>query len=155
VGSGLSVEWPLGIAAERNEGVASAVERTPNSIGYVEFAYALQHELSFAAVKNAAGVFIEPSISSVTEAAAGTMSNGNDLRSSIANAPGKEAYPISTYTWLLVPEKIEGAERKNAITELLRWILTTGQKKCSVLGYAPLPSEVAKQALSSIDLLTR
>jgi phosphate transport system substrate-binding protein len=155
VGVGLTVEWPLGSAAERNEGVAATVERTPNSIGYVEFVYAVQHELSFEAVKNAAGVFIKPSISSVTEAALGTTGNANDLRGSIANAPGKEAYPISTYTWLLIPERIEGAERKSAITELLRWILTTGQKKCSVLGYAPLPTEVAKRALSAVESLPR
>jgi phosphate transport system substrate-binding protein len=155
VGAGLDVKWPMGVAAERNEGVAAAVERTPNSIGYVEFVYAIQHELSFGAVKNAAGVFIKPSISSVTEAAAATMGVGDDLRTSIVNAPGKESYPISTYTWLLVPETIEGAGRKNALSELLRWILTAGQKKCSMLGYAPLPSETAKRALSSIDSLTR
>lgn len=155
VGVGLSIKWPLGIAAERNEGVASTVERTPNSIGYVEFVYAVQHELSFGAVKNAAGEFIKPSISSVTEAAATTMSNGNDLRSSITNAPAKGAYPISTYTWLLIPHKMEVAERQNAISELLRWILTTGQKKCAALGFAPLPSEVAKHALGSINYLTR
>jgi phosphate transport system substrate-binding protein len=153
VGSGLDVKWPMGVAAEWNEGVAATVERTPNSIGYVEFVYAVQHELSFGAVKNAAGVFIKPSISSVTEAAAETAGNGNDVRSSIVNAPGKEAYPISTYTWLLIPGKIDGTERKNAISELLRWILTTGQKKCSMLGYAPLPNEVAKHALSSIETL--
>jgi len=117
--------------------------------------YAIQHELSFGAVKNAAGVFIKPSISSVTEAAAATMGVRDDLRNSIVNAPGKETYPISTYTWLLIPEKIEGAERKNALSELLRWILTAGQKKCSMLGYAPLPSEIAKHAISSIDSLTR
>src|SRR3974390_2956818 len=133
VGAGLNVKWPMGVAAKGNEGVAAAVERTPNSIGYVEFVYAVQHELSFGAVKNAAGVFIKPSIASVTEAAAATMGDRNDLRNSIVNGPGKGAYPISTYTWLLIPEKIEGAERKNAITELQRWILTTGQKKCSML----------------------
>lgn len=153
VGAGPNVEWPMGIAAERNEGVASAVQRTPNSIGYVEFIYAVQHELSFGAIKNAAGLFIKPSISSVTEAAAGAM--GNDLRSSIVNAPGKGAYPISTYAWLLVPEKSEDAERNDAINELLRWILNTGQKKCSAMGYVPLPSEVAKHALDSIESLTR
>lgn len=154
VGAGTDVQWPVGIAAERNEGVASAVQRTPDSIGYVEFIYAVQHELSFGAVQNAKGLFIKPSISSVTEAAATTIGNGNDLRSSITNAPSKEAYPISTYTWLLVPEKIEGAERKNAIAGLLRWILTTGQKKCSALGYAPLPPEVANQALNTVGSLT-
>jgi len=154
VGAGTDVRWPVGIAAQGNEGVASAVQRTPDSIGYVEFIYALQHELSFGAVRNAAGLFIKPSIASVTEAAATATGNRNDLRASITNAPGKEAYPISTYTWLLIPEKIEGADRKNAIAGLLHWILTTGQKKCSALGYAPLPTEVARQALSSVGSLT-
>lgn len=155
VGVGLNVAWPVGITAERNEGVASAVQRTPNSIGYVEFIYAVQHEVIFGAVQNAAGSFVKPSISSVSEAAEKTMGNGKDLRNSIVNAPGKGAYPISTYTWLLVPEKIEGAGRKKAITELLRWILTRGQKKCSALGYVPLPSVVAKHALSSMDSSTK
>jgi phosphate transport system substrate-binding protein len=155
VGVGLNVAWPVGTAAERNEGVASAVQRTPNSIGYVEFIYAVQHEVIFAAVQNAAGLFVKPSISSVSDAAEGARGSGNDLRSSIVNAPGKGAYPISTYTWLLIPEKIEGADKKNAMTELLRWILTTGQKQCSALGYVPLPSAVAKHALSSIDASTK
>lgn len=158
VGSGTTVPWPVGVGAERNEGVAGAVQRTPNSIGYVEFIYAIQHELSFGAVRNAAGQFIKADISSVTEAAtAGTP--GRDFRVSITNAPGEAAYPISTYTWLLLPERIPDKEigdkktddKNSVLTELVRWMLTSGQKKCSALGYAPLPAEVAKRALGSFD----
>ena len=152
VGSGTTVRWPVGIGAERNEGVAAAVQQTPNSIGYVEFIYAIQHELSFGAVRNAAGWFIKPSISSVTDAAAGTSgAPGEDLRVSITNSSGKDAYPIASYTWLLLPEQTEDENKKNVEAELLRWVLTTGQKKCSALGYAPLPAAVAKRALESVD----
>jgi phosphate transport system substrate-binding protein len=150
VGAGASVPWPVGIGAARNEGVASAVQQTANSIGYVEFIYALQHELSFGAVRNSAGEFVKASISSVS-AAASPMGDGQgqDFRVSITNAPGGGAYPIATYTWLLLPEQIENQTRRVALTELLRWVLTSGQKKCSALGYAPLPAEVAKRALES------
>jgi phosphate ABC transporter phosphate-binding protein len=151
VGAGVSVSWPVGVGAERNEGVAAAVQETPNSIGYVEFIYALQHELSFGAVRNSAGEFIKASISTVTAAAAGTADHtGQDFRVSITNPPGKGAYPIATYTWLLLPAEIEDKNRRNAMTELLHWVLTAGQKECSALGYAPLPPEVAKRASDSL-----
>jgi phosphate transport system substrate-binding protein len=142
VGAGASVPWPVGIGAARNEGVASAVQQTPNSIGYVE--------LSFGTVRNSAGEFVKASISSVS-AAASPMGDGQgqDFRVSITNAPGGGAYPIATYTWLLLPEQIENQTRRVALTELLRWVLTSGQKKCSALGYAPLPAEFAKRALES------
>jgi phosphate transport system substrate-binding protein len=150
VGAGASVPWPVGMAAERNEGVASAVQHTPNSIGYVEFLYAIQHELSFGAVRNSAGEFIKASISSVT-AAATAESQDPDFRVSITNASGKDAYPISTYTWLLLPEEIADKTRRAALKELLRWVLTSGQRECSALGYAPVPAGVAKRALESFD----
>ncbi len=152
VGSGTTVPWPVGIGAEGNEGVASVVKRTPNSIGYVEFIYAIQHELSFGAIKNAAGQFIRANISSVTAAAATADTTGQDFRVSITNPPGETAYPIATYTWLLVPGKEEDKNKNNILTELLPWILTSGQKKCSALGYAPLPTGVAKRALESLDV---
>jgi phosphate ABC transporter phosphate-binding protein len=154
VGAGTTVSWPVGIGAEHNEGVASAVRETPNSIGYVEFIYALQHELSFGAVRNSAGEFIKASISSVTAAAAATAgSQDQDFRVSITNPPGRGAYPIATYTWLLLPEQMDDKSRKEALTELLRWALTAGQKQCSALGYAPLPPEVAKRALESLSAI--
>lgn len=151
VGAGTTVPWPVGVGAEGNEGVAATVQHTPNSIGYVEFIYAIQHELSFGAVRNAAGQFIKADISSVTAAAATAAASGHDFRVSITNAPGEAAYPISTYTWLLLPERIGEKNKTDVLTELLRWMLTSGQKKCSGLGYAPLPAEVARRALDSFD----
>ena len=152
VGDGATVQWPVGIGAEHNEGVASTVQQTPNSIGYVEFIYALQHELSFGLVRNAAGRFIKADISSVTDAAAETPDNpdqGFDV--SITNPPGQTAYPIVTYTWLLLPERIEDENKKAVLVGLLRWMLTSGQRRCSGLGYAPLPPEVARRALQALD----
>lgn len=151
VGAGTSVQWPVGAEAEGNEGVASAVQQTPNSIGYVEFIYAIQHELSFGAVGNAAGEFIKASISSVTAAAVATSSRDYDVRVSITNPSGKDAYPIATYTWLLLPEPMEEKNRKAVLLDLVRWMLTSGQAKCSALGYAPLPIDVTKRALDSLD----
>ena len=150
VGSGTTVPWPVGVGAERNEGVASAVQQTPNSIGYVEFIYALQHELSFGAVRNSAGEFVKANISSVTAAAAAAGSEAHDFRVSITNPPGKDAYPIATYTWLLLPEQVEDKTKKTVLTELLHWALASGQKQCSALGYAPLPTGIAKRALESL-----
>ena len=151
VGVGATVQWPVGIGAEGNEGVASAVQRTPNSIGYVEFIYAIQHELSFGAVKNAAGQFIKANISTVTAAATAPADVlSQDFRVSIINPPGKTAYPIATYTWVLFPEQ-EDKNKQEILTELLRWMLTSGQKKGSALSYAPLPMGVAKYAFESLD----
>jgi len=147
VGVGTTVPWPVGIGAEHNEGVASAVQQTPNSSGYVEFIYAIQHELSFGAVRNSAGEFIRANISSVTAAAAGTTATPDqDFRVSITNQAGKAAYPIATYTWLLFPEGIEDKNKKNVLTQFVRWALSSGQRRCSALGYAPLPEEVAHRA---------
>ena len=153
VGANTTVQWPLGIGAERNEGVASTVQQTANSIAYVEFIYALQHELSFGAVRNAAGQLIKASITSVTAAAASSDNPSQDFRVSITDPPGKAAYPIATYTWLLLPEQVDDKNKKTVLVELSRWALTFGQKKCSGLGYAPLPPEVAKRALDSLNQL--
>ncbi len=150
VGSNTTIAWPVGSGAEGNEGVAAAVQKTPNSIGYVEFIYAIQHELSFGAVRNSAGEFIKASLSSVTAAAAAAAEPSNsDFRVSITNPPGKDSYPIASYTWLLLPDAGNGAEKKALEDELIHWVLTTGQKKCAALGYAPLPAETAKRALNS------
>jgi phosphate transport system substrate-binding protein len=151
VGSDVTVRWPIGAGAERNEGVASAVQSTPDSIGYVEFIYAIQHELSFGAVKNAAGEYIKADIASVTAAARTSDTPAGNYRASITDSPGKDAYPIATYTWLLLPGHFEDNNKKTALLELLRWMLTSGQRSCSALGYAPLPSDVASRALESLD----
>jgi phosphate transport system substrate-binding protein len=151
VGAGIDVHWPTGIGAAYNDGIVAAVRQTPNSIGYVEFIYAIQHELSFAAVKNAAGVFIKADLASVTEAASVSGSPDRGFRLSITDAPGKSSYPIASYTWLLLPEQIEDKNKKATLLDLLRWILSSGQKSCSALGYAPLPADIAKSALQSAE----
>ena len=153
MGSGTAVNWPVGVGAERNEGVADTVRKTPNSIGYVEFIYALQHELNFAAVRNAAGDYVKADLDSVTAAGKSAGTGGDDFRVSITNAPGKHVYPISTFTWLLVPADIREPAKKAALRELLRWMLTAGQKQSSSLGYAPLPANVASRQLQSLSSL--
>jgi phosphate transport system substrate-binding protein len=154
VGSGTSVKWPVGTGAEGNESVAALVQRTPNSIGYVELVYALRHQLSVGAVRNAAGEFVQADLASVSTAArgaAGAMTS--DFRVSITNAQEKRAYPISSFTWWLLPAELGGADKKPAFLELLEWMLTSGQKECSALGYAPLPHEIASRELQFLTKL--
>ena len=154
VGAGDVVRWPVGTGAEGNEGVATWIQQTPNSIGYVELVYALRHQLSFGAVQNAAGQFIQANLPSVTAAAAdgvGTMSS--DSRVSITNASGKDVYPIATFTWWLLPQQTGSASKRAAFRELLQWMLTSGQKECSALGYAPLPREVVGRELQLLGNL--
>jgi phosphate ABC transporter phosphate-binding protein len=153
VGTGITVNWPVGMGVERNEGVASTVQKTANSIGYVELVYAIQHQLSFGAVRNAAGEYIRADLESVT-AAAGSPGRGNLASpSSITNASGKEAYPIATFTFLLLPRQVSDSRKKAALFELLQWVLTSGQKECSALGYAPLPRELANRQLQELHTL--
>jgi phosphate transport system substrate-binding protein len=151
VGNNASVQWPVGVGAEGSEGVAYAVQQTANSMGYVEFIYAIQHELSFGAVRNSSGQYIHANISSVTAAAATAARPGQDLRISITDPPGRNAYPIATYTWLLLPDPMQNKNTGSALMDLIRWMLVAGQKKCSALGYAPLPVDIAKRALESIE----
>lgn len=151
VGAGDDVKWRVGIGAEHNEGVASTVQRTENSIGYVELVYAIQHQLRFGAVRNAGGEFIKADLASVTEAARSVDNSDADSRVSITASPGKYAYPISSYTWLLLNADVKDKDKKNALVELLRWMLTSGQKSCAALGYAPLPENVIGRALRSVD----
>jgi phosphate transport system substrate-binding protein len=142
VGASTSVNWPLGLGGKGNEGVSGLVKQTPNSIGYVELIYAAQNKISYGSVRNAAGTFVKADFNTVSEAAAGAAKNmPEDFRVSITNAPGKNAYPISTFTWLLIPNKLEGA-KKAAIQGFLKWMLTTGQQDCQAMSYAPLPKPV-------------
>ena len=154
VGSGATVHWPVGIGAEGSDAVAAMVQQTPNSLAYVESAYALRHQLNFGAVQNAAGQFVQADLASVTAAASGAAgAMTSDFRVSITNAPGKAAYPIASFTWWLLSADATGSAKKPALLELLRWMLTSGQKECSALGYAPLPREIIARELQSLGNL--
>ncbi|MBI1737683.1 MAG: phosphate ABC transporter substrate-binding protein PstS [Acidobacteria bacterium] len=152
VGKGTSVNWPVGLGGKGNEGVSGLVKQTPNSIGYVELVYALQSNLFYGRVQNAAGEFVKADLASTTAAAAGAAkSMPADFRVSITNAPGKTAYPIASFTWLLVPGNIQDSAKKAVIKDFLKWMATDGQKYTEPLGYAPLPKEVAAQILKAVD----
>ena len=154
VGANTSVSWPVGLGAKGNEGVAGLVKQSPNSIGYVELIYALQTKLPYGFVRNSSGTFLKADLASVTDAAAGAAkAMPADFRVSITNAPGKNAYPIVSFTWLLIPSKIEDAAKKKAIVTFLHWMLTDGQKYAASLGYAPLPKEVVGKEEKQISLI--
>jgi phosphate transport system substrate-binding protein len=154
VGANTSVNWPVGLGGKGNEGVAGLVKQTPNSIGYVELIYAVQNKMGYGLVKNAAGNFVKADFNSVTEAAAGAAkSMPDDFRVSITNAAGKNAYPISTFTWLLIPDKIDNPAKKKAVTEFLNWMMTTGQGAAQGLSYAPLPKEVVAKEQKQVSLI--
>src|SRR5580765_7800022 len=143
VGKDTSVNWPVGLGGKGNEGVAGLVKQTPNSIGYVELIYAVQNNIPYGSVKNLSGEFIKPSLAGVSAAAAGAATSmPDDFRVSITNAPGKAAYPISSFTWLLIPAQIQDAAKKAAIKDFLGWMMTSGQQLCEGLAYAKLPKEV-------------
>jgi len=151
VGRGTSVNWPVGLGGKGNEGVSGQVKQVPNSIGYVELIYAVQNKMTFGKVKNAAGVFVEASLAGVTAAAAGAAKEiPDDFRVSITNAPGKDSYPISSFTWLLVPEKIQDPAKKKAIKDFVAWMLVTGQTETEALSYAQLPKAVIAKEQKAI-----
>ena len=152
VGASASVAWPTGLGGKGSEGVSGTVKQTPNSIGYVELLYAVQNKMSYGSVKNAAGNFVKADLTSVSEAAAGAAKNmPADFRVSITNPPGKNAYPISTFTWLLIPTQIPDAKKAAAIKTFLHWMLTDGQKAAPPLTYAPLPKEVVAKETKQIS----
>jgi phosphate transport system substrate-binding protein len=150
VGRGTSVNWPVGLGGKGNEGVSGQVKQTPNSIGYVELIYAVQNKMKTGKVKNLAGNFVEASLASVTSAAASSKEMPDDFRVSITNAPGKDAYPISSFTWLLIPEKIADGTKKTAIKNFLTWMLSDGQNMTEVLAYARLPKAVVAKEQKAI-----
>ena len=146
-----SVNWPVGLGGQGNEGVAGQIKQTPNSLGYIELTYAIQNKMPYGKVKNAAGEFVEASLASVTAAAAGAAKTmPDDFRVSITNAPGKGAYPISSFTWLLIPEKIADPAKKKIITDFLAWMLKDGQTMTEALSFAPLPKEVVAKEVKAI-----
>ncbi len=152
VGTGTSVKWPTGIGAKGNEGVAGMVRNMDGAIGYIELIYAEQNKITYGSVKNAAGQYIKASLASTTAAAAG-MKMPDDYRVSITNAPGKDAYPIATFTWLLVPAKNADANKQKVIVDFLNWMINDGQKMTSQLTYAPLPAAVAAKVKATIAQL--
>jgi len=151
VSKGTSVNWPVGLGGKGNEGVTGLIKQTPNSIGYVELIYAAQNKVLYGTVKNTSGTFVKADLASVTEAAAGSMKNmPEDFRVSITNAPGKTAYPISSFTWLLIPEKFKDAGKRDALKGFVKWAITDGQGMVENLSYAKLPKEVVDKELKAI-----
>src|SRR5690349_8998539 len=155
VGAGVSPSWPVGIGGKGNEGVTGQVKNTPNTIGYVELAYAVKNNLPVAHVKNAGGSFIEPSIDAVTAAAAASAASmPDDLRISITNAAGAQAYPISSYTYILVYKNQKDAGKGKALVDFLWWGIHDGEGFAKELQYAPLPADIVKKAEAKINSVT-
>jgi phosphate transport system substrate-binding protein len=149
-GRGTSPSWPAGVGGKGNEGVAGLVRQLPGAIGYVELIYALQNKIAFGAVQNAAGTWVTASIGGVTEAAAGIKQMPADYRISITNAPGKDAYPISSFTYLLIPLHSADPAKGKVIKDLLSWIVNSGESEAAALSYAPLPQSVAAKVLKTV-----
>jgi len=155
VGKGTSVNWPVGLGGKGNEGVTGQIKQTPNSIGYVELIYAVQNNILYGTVKNSSKNFVKADLASVTAAAAAASKEmPDDFRVSITNASGNNAYPIASFTWLLIPEKIQDAGKRDAIKNFLKWMMTEGQGSVEALSYAKLPKEVVakeEKAISKIQ----
>lgn len=150
VGKGTSVKWPVGLGGKGNEGVAGQIRQLQGSIGYVELIYAAENKITFGSVKNAAGNFVKASLDGVTEAAASSPKMPADFRVSITNAPGKTAYPISSFTWLLIPAQAKDPKKGKIITDFLDWMVSDGQKMTGQLSYAPLPPNVVEKVKAAI-----
>jgi phosphate transport system substrate-binding protein len=154
VGVDASLKWPTGVGGKGNEGVSGLVRQTPGSLGYVELVYAVQNKISVGSVRNASGAFITPSVDTVTAAAAGaSASMPADFRVSITNAPGADAYPISSFTWLLLYEDPKDKGQARQMKDFLRWALTDGQKMAPELGYARLPQPVIDLEMKALEQL--
>ena len=153
VGKGTSVKWPIGLGGKGNEGVAGQVRQLQGSIGYVELIYAVQNNIAYGSVKNGAGEFLKATLAGVTEAAASVKSMPADFRVSITNAPGKTAYPISSFTWLLIPVQAKNANNGKILADFLNWMVNDGQKMAAPLSYAPLPDSVAEKVKVTIKQL--
>ena len=150
VGKGTSVKWPVGLGGKGNEGVAGLVKQTPGAVGYIELAYALQNNLSFADLKNKEGKYITPTLESVTAALA-TAKIPDDFRFSMVNAPGADSYPIAGATWILVYEQQKDPNKGKKVVEFLKWAITEGEKMAKDLNYAPLPDSVQKRVIERIS----
>ncbi len=156
VGKGASVNWPVGLGQKGNEGVSGLVKQSEGSIGYVELAYAVKNNLPYATIQNSAGNFVEPTLESVTAAAASSAKNmPEDMRVSITNADGKNSYPIASFTWLLVYKSMKDEAKGKALIDFLNWAMEKGQSYAKDLYYAPLPKEVVslcKKKISTIQV---
>lgn len=150
VGKGTSVKWQIGMGGKGNEGVAGQVRQLQGSIGYVELIYAVQNKITYGAVKNSSGNFVKATLDGVTEAAASAKAMPADFRVSITNSPGKTAYPISSFTWLLIPVQAKDPKKGKIISDFLNWMVTDGQKMTSQLSYAPLPDSVVEKVKAAI-----
>jgi phosphate transport system substrate-binding protein len=150
VGRNASVKWPTGIGQKGNEGVAGMVRQSPYAFGYVELIYALQNKMSFGSVKNAAGKYVKASTDGVTAAAAAAKAMPADYRISITNSPGATTYPISSFTWLLIPTQPSDASKGQALKQFLTWMLDHGESEASALSYAPLPKQVQDMVRKTI-----
>ena len=150
VGKGASVNWPVGLGGKGNEGVTGQIKNAPNSIGYVELIYAVSNNIPYGNVKNSSGVFVKADLASVSAAAAAVAKTmPDDFRVSITDPPGKTAYPIASFTWLLIPERFSDAAKRDALKAFVKWMLTDGQNYTEQLSYAKLPKEViAKEEMA-------
>ncbi len=154
VGKGASINWPVGLGGKGNEGVTGLIKQTPGSIGYVELIYALQNNIPFGKVQNASGKFVKADLAGVTAAAAGAAKDmPDDFRVSITNAPGAAAYPISSFTWLLIPATFTDSAKRDAVKDFLKWMLADGQKYNEGLSYAQLPKTVVGKESKAISLI--
>ena len=154
IGKGTSVNWPVGLGGKGSEGVTGTIKQTPGSIGYIELIFAVQNNIPYGMVKNSSGTFVKANLAGVSAAAAGAAkAMPDDFRVSITNAPGKDAYPISSFTWLLVPAQIQDAAKRDAIKGFLAWMITDGQQLCEGLSYAKLPKEVVAKEQKQIAMI--
>jgi phosphate transport system substrate-binding protein len=150
VGSNASVKWPVGLGGKGNEQVAGLIRQMQGAIGYVELIYAVQNNIAYGSVRNAAGVFLKATLEGVTASAASAPKMPADFRASITNAPGKDAYPISSFTWLLIPQQSKDPAKGKILADFLSWMVTDGQKMTTALSYAPLPDNVAQKVKEAI-----
>jgi len=150
VGANTSVKWPKGLGGKGNEGVAGSIRQLPGSIGYVELIYAVQNHITYGSVRNSAGVFLKATLEGVTAAAASAPKMPADFRVSITNSPGKDAYPISSFTWLLIPQQSKDPAKGKILADFLNWMVTDGQKMTTALEYASLPQNVVAKEQETI-----
>jgi len=157
IGKGTTVKWPVGTPAEGNGNMAKMVNETPNAIGYVELPFALANHLPYGSVQNSSGNFVAASLESVTTAAAAAAAAKNiheDFRVSLTNPSDEKAYPIASFTWILVPKTIDNIDKRIAIVQFLRWMLTDGQNYPKLLNYAPLPEEIVTRELNAVESIS-